>query len=105
MLCVESGYMEGAVMAIYMIGYDLNKAGKNYNGLIERIKEISNGYWHHLDSTWLIGSAGTAGTIRDALYPYLDGDDELVVVLLARQGDWASAGIKEAGAKWLKENL
>lgn len=92
-------------MAIYMIGYDLNKADKNYAGLIGKIKEISNGYWHCLDSTWLIGHAGRADTIRDALLPFLDSNDELVVVLITRQSDWASKGINEAGVKWLHENL
>lgn len=92
-------------MAIYMIGYDLNRAGKNYDGLIAKIKEISDGYWHHLDSTWLIGHAGKAEAIRDALFPYVDADDELLVVLLTKQGDWASVGIKDAGAKWLHNNL
>jgi len=92
-------------MAIYMIGYDLNKAGKNYDGLIAKIQEISAGYWHLLDSTWLIGHAGKADVIRDALCPYVDDDDELLVVLITKQGDWASAGIKGDGAKWLHDNL
>lgn len=91
-------------MATYMIGYDLNKQGKNYDGLIAKIKEISDGFWHHLDSTWLIGHAGNAITIREALEPYLDADDELLVALLTK-GDWASFGIKESGATWLHNHL
>jgi hypothetical protein len=91
-------------MAAYMVGYDLNKSGKNYTDLIAKIKEISNGYWHHLDSTWLIGHNGTSEVIRDALMPFLDGDDELLVALLA-SGDWASFGITQAGANWLHEHM
>jgi len=91
-------------MATYLIGYDLNKKGKDYDGLIAKIKEISNGYWHHLDSTWLIGHAGGAKVIRDALRPFLDNDDELLVVLLAK-GDAAWYGFNDSGSEWLKNNL
>lgn len=92
-------------MAVYLIGYDLNKTGKNYDGLIEKIKSISPGnWWHHLDSTWLINHPGNCVVIRDALKPFLDADDELLVVLLTR-GEWATYGIKESGVTWLRNNL
>ena len=91
-------------MAIYMVGYDLNKSGKNYEELIKKIKELANGYWHHLDSTWLILHVGTAATIRDALTPHIDDDDELLVVKLAK-GDAAWHGFNQAGSKWLNDNL
>ncbi|MCC8555460.1 hypothetical protein [Xanthomonas hortorum] len=91
-------------MAIYMIGYDLNRQGQNYSGLIEKIKEIANGYWHHLDSTWLISHAGSAAVIRDALKPFIDSNDELLVVKLA-QGDAAWSGFNTAGSDWLRNNL
>jgi hypothetical protein len=91
-------------MAVYMIGYDLNKQGKNYEDLIKKIKEIATLWWHHLDSTWLITHAGTAVTVRDALTPYIDNDDELLVVRLA-QSDAAWKGFNDAGSKWLKDHL
>jgi hypothetical protein len=91
-------------MAIYMVGYDLNKSGKNYDELIEKIKEVANGWWHHLDSTWLIQHAGTAVTIRNALAPYIDDDDELLVALMGKD-DAAWKGFNEKGSKWLKSNL
>ncbi|MBV6867268.1 hypothetical protein [Xanthomonas euvesicatoria] len=91
-------------MAIYMIGYDLNRQGQNYSGLIAKIKEISDGYWHHLDSTWLIGHPGSASVIRDALKPFLDSNDELLVVKLA-QGDAAWIGFNTDGSTWLNNSL
>ncbi len=87
-----------------MVGYDLNKAGKNYDGLIEKIKQISSDWWHHLDSTWLIVHGGNSVTIRDALNPYIDKDDELLVVPLVK-GDAAWAGFNKAGSDWLMRNL
>lgn len=88
---------------MYMIGYDLNKAGKNYDGLIKRIKEISANWWHHLDSTWIIDCNLTSVAIRDALRLHIDSDDELLVVALKSEGAWA--GFNAEGSNWLKQNL
>lgn len=87
----------------YLIGYDLNKSGQDYSLLIEKIKEIANGYWHHLDSTWIIKHSGTATTIRDALAPYIDSNDELLVVKLTREAAWK--GFNTRGSEWIKTNL
>lgn len=91
-------------MAMYMIGYDLNKAGKNYDGLIKRIKELSTNWWHHLDSTWIIASNHTSVGLRDALKAHIDSDDELLVVALAKN-DAAWAGFNTEGSTWLHTNL
>jgi hypothetical protein len=87
----------------YLIGYDLNKSGKNYDGLIDKIKEIPTLWWHHLDSTWIIKTDQSAVQVRDQLKPYLDSDDELLVVRLTGEGAWT--GFNERGSKWLKDNL
>lgn len=91
-------------MAIYMIGYDLNKAGKNYQALIDKIEEIADGYFHHLDSTWLIGFSGDAKAIAESLVPLIDNDDELLVVKLAKN-DAAWYGFDQAGSDWLSGAL
>jgi|32_taG_2_1085360.scaffolds.fasta_scaffold165751_2 hypothetical protein len=90
-------------MTTYIVGYDLNKAGKNYAELIAEIKAIANGFWHHLDSTWLVNSDLSAGAIRDRLKKHLDGDDELLVIAVANS--WATYGVAESGNKWLRESL
>ncbi|MGV0816765.1 hypothetical protein [Martelella sp. AMO21009] len=90
-------------MQTYMIGYDLNKSGKNYEDLIAAIKELANGYWHHLDSTWLINTNLNAGQIRDYLKPHLDSDDELLVIGVS--GNWATKGISASGNDWLRNSL
>lgn len=87
----------------YLISYDLNKSGQNYSLLIEKIKEIANGYWHHLDSTWIIKHSGSATDIRDALAPFIDSNDELLVVKLTREAAWK--GFNTRGSEWIKTNL
>lgn len=91
-------------MAVYMVGYDLNKVGKNYDELITKTKQISNGWWHHLDSTWLINHNGSSVAIRNALTPHLDENDELLVVKLEK-GYAAWIGFNTEGSNWLKNNL
>jgi hypothetical protein len=90
-------------MKTYMIGYDLNKTGQDYASLIQEIKEIANGYWHHLDSTWLVNSNLGASNIIDRLVPHVDANDEILVIAVA--DDWASYGIRKSGTDWLKESL
>jgi len=90
-------------MTTYMIGYDLNKAGKNYTDLIAEIKAMANGYWHHLDSTWLVNTNLDAGSVRDRLKKHLDSDDELLVIAVAN--NWATYGIAQSGNEWLKSSL
>lgn len=91
-------------MRTYLIGYDLNKAGQDYKTLIEKIKEASNGFWwHHLDSTWVIQSNSTTVQIRDFLLPYIDNNDELLVLLLDGEAAWY--GFNDRGSQWLLDNL
>ena len=38
-------------MSLFLVGYDLQE-GENYDDLIDAIKNLADGYWHNLDSTW-----------------------------------------------------
>lgn len=86
-----------------MIGYDLNKTGQNYDGLIEAIKRLSETRWHCLDSTWILKTDHSTEVIRNALRPYLDLNDELLVVTLQRDAAWQ--GFDDNCSNWLTNNL
>ena len=90
-------------MKTYLVGYDLNKSGKDYTGLIDEIKGISGTWWHHLDSTFIIKSDLTTYQIVNLLKSHIDSDDELLVVRL--NGEWNSIGFNQDGVNWLKNNL
>lgn len=90
-------------MKTYLIGYDLNKPEADYPKLIEAIKEIANGYWHHLDSTWLIKTNESCESILSKLKPKIDNDDELLIVRLNGEGSWT--GFNKSGSDWLKSHL
>jgi hypothetical protein len=90
-------------MNTVIVGYDLNRPGQNYDGLIEKLTSFST-WWHHLDSTWLIKTAKTAVQVRDELKPHIDQSDELLVVNLAdRSAAWT--GFSDQGSQWLKDYI
>ena len=86
----------------YLISYDLNSPGQNYAALHDAIKSLG-AWWHYLDSTWITTHPGPAATIRDALSPYIDAGDELLVVKCSGEGAWK--GFNNNGSDWLKSNL
>lgn len=66
---------------VYFITYDLNKSGKDYDGLYQAIKDASVYWCHYWDSSWLIKSElGTADEVFKKLKPHLDNDDRCFVV-------------------------
>lgn len=89
-------------MKTYLIGYDLNKEGQNYNNLIAEIKKLGN-WWHCLDSTFIIKSNNLSSVIRDHLSKFIDKNDKLLVARLTGEAAWA--GFDNDCSKWLNENL
>jgi hypothetical protein len=91
-------------MTTYLIGYDIHPAkGETYDELIKGIKGLSNIWWHHLDSTWVVVTDKTPVQIRDALRKHLKSDDQLLVVKSGRDSAWT--GFNPQGSDWLHTNL
>lgn len=65
-------------MKKYLISYDLNKADKNYDGLIDAIKDYN--YIKVLRSAWAIETNLSAESIYNSLKPYIDDNDYLFIV-------------------------
>nr|DAM72177.1 MAG TPA: Cas system-associated protein [Caudoviricetes sp.] len=69
---------------VYLISYDLNRPGQNYDTLYQKIKDASTGGWcHPMDSTWIIQSYLTPENICNQLRPALDNSDSIFVVQIA----------------------
>jgi hypothetical protein len=87
-----------------LVAYDLNRPGQNYDTLIAKIKELANGYWHELDSTWLVRADMTPSDMRDQLRMHIDAGDELLVMDVT--GDLAAwAGFSKVGSEWILKYL
>lgn len=66
-------------MTVYCVSYDLNKAGQNYSKLYQEL-ESSSGYWHYLDSTWLISTTENSKQLSERLLKHIDQNDTLLVI-------------------------
>ena len=67
---------------VYLITYDLNKSGKDYQGVYDAIKAASDGVWcHYWDSSWLIRSTySSANSVFEKIKPHLDSNDKCLVI-------------------------
>lgn len=61
----------------YLVTYDLNKSGQNYDGLITAIKKYP--YYKPMLSTWFIKSSSSADAISKDLQRHIDSNDRLFV--------------------------
>lgn len=75
-------------MRVLQVSYDLRKPERNYEGLIEELKNSPN-WWHHLGSTWLILTNETATELWDRISRHVDKDD---TVLVTWTGHWQRDG-------------
>ena len=89
-------------MNTYSITYDLGNPGRNYDGVIEKIKALANGYCRPTESHWFINSAANTAEIRDAVATKLDSGDKLMV---NEVGDgWGSWGLPKETNEWLRSH-
>ena len=66
----------------YLITYDLNNPGQNYEKVISAIKKASDGVWcTYWKSSYLIRSDHqTADEVSSLITPHLDKNDTLLVI-------------------------
>lgn len=67
---------------VYLITYDLNKQGQDYENVINAIKEASTGVWcSYWKSSFLIKSnLESANDVFSKIKPYIDGNDRVLVI-------------------------
>lgn len=88
---------------IYSITYDLRKPGQNYSKLIDKIQSL--GDWAHpCESNWLVDTGLTAGEIYQALKPYLDENDQMLITRFDVD-DFAGQLSSEALRKWISDKV
>ncbi|RHH25996.1 hypothetical protein DW219_00115 [Desulfovibrio sp. AM18-2] len=89
-------------MKTYIITYDLNRPGQNYDSLIEAIKSYR--LWAKIQkSTWAIKTTSSAIEVRDALCRHIDSNDSLFVGEIGRDAAWF--GLLKEVSDWLKREL
>ncbi|MEW5714542.1 hypothetical protein AB1462_19565 [Pseudomonas sp. SB113] len=91
-------------MAVFFIGYDLIKPGKDYSKIVPAIQKSFPNYWHCLDSTWLVNTDHTAKQIADYLLQFIDGNDRLLVAPVSKGAAW-TISFNKGCQDWLSANL
>lgn len=64
-------------MKTFMINYDLNKSGKDYEGLYKALRAFA--HINAMDSVWFVKSNLGAQAIYDHLTKHIDANDYLLV--------------------------
>ena len=85
-------------MPCFVVAYDLNKVGQNYECLTAKIKALS--HCHAQGSVWFVEHAGPETALRDYLKPCLDENDRLFVSAISKT--WAGYNMPVCG-KWLND--
>lgn len=86
---------------VYVVSYDLNKSGQDYEGLYGELKK-SRAYWHYLDSTWLIYTSESAKDLYDRIGEHIDKNDSALVIEVSRnyQG-W----LPKKAWEWIRQHV
>jgi hypothetical protein len=88
-------------MAVFKISYDLRRPGKDYSRLYAALRKL--GATRVLLSEWATKiDRVTATEVRDALLPFIDTNDRLVVVAIS---DWATWNGIPGGVALLKRHM
>lgn len=89
-------------MQTLLVSYDLIRPenSEDYKRLGDRIKQFPN-WAKPLESVWIIQTADGPAAVRDALKPYIESNDKLIVVEMS--GSWASFNIGTEVSSWLNQ--
>ncbi len=71
-------------MPTYSVNYDLRTPSDHYDPLSDEIKKCA-GWWHFLQSTWLVATAETADELADRLLRVIGATDYLLVIAVGRK--------------------
>lgn len=89
-------------MTIFNISYDLTAPGRDYEDLIDKIKELGN-WAHPVQSTWLVDTNMSLTDVRSSLVAIMDSNDKLIVTTCSKGAAWQK--LHPDVVAWIKEKL
>ncbi len=87
-----------------LVSYDLSKPGRDYSGLHDVLKGC-DGWWHYLDSTWIVITTNTPDELSEKLRKHLDGNDSLLVIEIKQGFGNRQGWLAEDAWKWFRDNV
>lgn len=91
-----------ATQKTYIVTYDLNQLGQNYDCIREKLGAFGT-QWNIQGSVWIIRTDISAIEIATVLQKCLDGNDTLLVFELNGENAWV--GFDQKGDNWLEAVL
>lgn len=85
----------------YLVTYDHKGPATQYASLFETLKSFP-GWWHYIDSTWIVVADSDARGVYEKLKPSLDNDINLLVVEV---GSERAGWLPKKAWEWIKKNL
>jgi hypothetical protein len=89
-------------MLAFSVNYDLRaKAKPDYSGLLEELKR-SPGWWHYLESTWLIATNETAQQLWERIRPHVHQSDSVLIIEVR---DYVQGWLPKEAWDWIQANV
>lgn len=88
-------------MKTILVSYDLKSKDRNYSSLIETIK-AAEGWWHHLDSTWVIVTNESLSVWQEKLMAQMDKSDNLFLIEI--QSGVVNGWLPSQAWEWLRKH-
>ncbi|MBE0011742.1 hypothetical protein [Arthrobacter sp. AET 35A] len=89
-------------MGALLISYDLKSPGQDYTDLHDAIKSLG-GWWHYLDSTWIVSTTLTPAQAWAELKAKMDTNDRLLVIDVT--GKARSGWLPKKAWEWLTRHI
>lgn len=86
---------------IYLVSYDLNNPGKDYQSLYTELKKAKS-WWHYLDSTWIISTSETVESWHKRIRNVIDSNDHFIIVDLT--GKTRNGWLPEKAWDWIRKH-
>ncbi len=86
---------------VYLITYDLNAEGQDYNALYDKIKSLGE-WFHPLESVWFLKPHDDVGVdlITEQLRTTMDNGDHIFVVSISNQP--RQGWLRKTAWEWLR---
>ena len=83
----------------YLVAYDFTGSPDKYSDLFDELRE-SPGWWHWIDSVWLLRTEESANQIYERLEPHLDDDINLFITDI---GNDYQGWLPSKAWKWIRK--
>ena len=86
---------------VYLVAYDFPGSSDKYSALFDELKR-SPGWWHYIDSVWLLSTDESADEIYDRLERFLDNE---ISLFITETGNDHQGWLPDRAWKWIRKHV